>query len=108
MLCWWRGAPRDLQLHSDLGTTPLAIRKLAFRQQRETLSNSAGSLVLGLAVSRGALDPGDAWELSRIDETWQAGQWGEDAEAQAQAERRHADFLRAEHFLQLLTQLADN
>lgn len=72
------------------------------------LVSLSGSLVLGLAVSRGALDPGDAWELSRIDETWQAEQWGEDAEAQAQAERRHADFLRAEHFLQLLTQRADN
>ncbi|WP_297976302.1 ATP12 family chaperone protein, partial [uncultured Amaricoccus sp.] len=31
----------------------------------------SGSLVLGLAVRRGALDPGAAWEISRLDETWQ-------------------------------------
>lgn len=67
-----------------------------------------GSLVLGLAVSRGALGAEAAWDLSRIDETWQAEQWGEDAEAEAQAQRRRADFLRAEHLLHLLTRKADD
>ena len=43
----------------------------------------------------------------RIDEAWQAEQWGEDAEAAHQAGRRRADFLRAEHLLQLLTRQAD-
>ncbi len=37
----------------------------------------------------------EAWELSRIDETWQAEQWGLDAEAEAAADLRRADFLRA-------------
>lgn len=55
----------------------------------------SGSLVLGLAVARGALDPATAWELSRIDETWQAEQWGRDAEAEAAAAVRRDDFLRA-------------
>ena len=55
----------------------------------------SGSLVLGLAVVRGALDAETAWELSRIDETWQAEQWGLDAEAEAAAAVRRADFLRA-------------
>jgi len=32
----------------------------------------SGSLVLGLAVARGALDAEAAWDLSRIDEAWQA------------------------------------
>ena len=62
----------------------------------------SGSLVLGLAVSRGALDGAAAWELSRIDETWQAEQWGLDAEAEATAEIRRADFLRARDLLALL------
>lgn len=55
----------------------------------------SGSLVLGLAVVRGAVEPEAAWELSRLDEAWQAEQWGLDAEAEAAAAVRRADFLRA-------------
>jgi chaperone required for assembly of F1-ATPase len=66
------------------------------------LVSLSGSLVLGLAVARRALGAAAAWELSRIDETWQAEQWGLDAEAEAAAEARRADFLRAEAMLALL------
>lgn len=59
------------------------------------LVSISGSLVLGLAVARGALDPAEAWALSRIDEDWQAEQWGLDAEAAAAASIRSEDFLRA-------------
>jgi chaperone required for assembly of F1-ATPase len=62
----------------------------------------SGSLVLGLAVARRALDAAVAWELSRIDETWQAEQWGLDAEAEAAAATRRADFLRARELLAML------
>jgi chaperone required for assembly of F1-ATPase len=62
----------------------------------------SGSLVLGLAVARGALDAEAAWALSRIDETWQAEQWGLDAEAAAAAEARRGDFLQARRLLALL------
>ena len=62
----------------------------------------SGSLVLGLAVARGALDPEAAWELSRIDEAWQIEHWGLDAEAEAAAEHRRADFLRAAAMLAML------
>jgi chaperone required for assembly of F1-ATPase len=62
----------------------------------------SGSLVLGLAVARGALAAEDAWELSRIDETWQAEQWGRDPEAEALAAGRRAEFLRARDLLDLL------
>lgn len=62
----------------------------------------SGSLVLGLAVARGALDAGEAWDLSQIDETWQAEQWGLDAEAETAAELRRAAFIRARDLLDLL------
>ena len=62
----------------------------------------SGSLVLGLAVRRGALDPAEAWELSRLDETWQAEQWGLDAEAEAAAAVRRAGFLDAARLSTLL------
>lgn len=61
----------------------------------------SGSLVLALAVAEGALDADTAWHLSRIDEDWQAEQWGSDPEADAAAARRKADFLHAARFLQL-------
>ena len=62
----------------------------------------SGSLVLGLAVARGSLPAAEAWALSRMDEAWQAEQWGIDDEAEQAAERRLAAFLRAERLLALL------
>jgi chaperone required for assembly of F1-ATPase len=60
-----------------------------------------GSLILGLAVARKRLTGEAAFDLSRIDETWQVEQWGEDEEA-AQAEAvRKAALLSAERFYQL-------
>jgi chaperone required for assembly of F1-ATPase len=41
----------------------------------------SGSLVLALAVTRNHLSPDAAFELSRIDEHWQAELWGVDEEA---------------------------
>lgn len=54
-----------------------------------------GSAILGLAVEQGELDALDAFDLSRIDEIWQAEQWGEDEEAMqaVEARRRDADAL---------------
>ena len=45
------------------------------------LTSISGSLVLGLAVASGRLTPARAFDLSRIDEDWQARQWGQDEEA---------------------------
>ena len=73
----------------------------------DDLVTLSGSLVLGLAAERGAAPPDRLWTLSRIDETWQAEQWGEDAEAAALAETRRAAFLRAARFLHLARGDAD-
>lgn len=40
-----------------------------------------GSLILGLALSRGHLSADQVWHLAIIDEIWQMERWGEDAEA---------------------------
>ena len=42
-----------------------------------------GSAVLAMAVVEGELTATDAFEVARIDEAWQAQQWGEDDEAKA-------------------------
>ncbi len=76
--------------------TPLALTGI------HDLVTLSGSLVLGLAVARGALAADEGWTLSRIDETWQAEQWGRDAEAEEAAERKRAEFLQARKLLDLL------
>lgn len=62
----------------------------------------SGSLVLGLAVARGALRAPEAWAAARLDETWQEEQWGVDDEAAEMARVRENDFLRAATLLELL------
>ncbi len=62
----------------------------------------SGSLVLGLAVDEGALAAAEAWTLSRLDEAWQAEQWGEDAEAAQAAALKAAAFDEAARLAALL------
>jgi chaperone required for assembly of F1-ATPase len=61
----------------------------------------SGSLILGLAVAHERLPVDAAFALSRIDESWQVEQWGEDEEAAAQEVLRRAAFLNAERFFAL-------
>lgn len=50
-----------------------------------------GSAVLGLAVERGRLSALEAYEVSRVDETFQAERWGADDEALSRAEVGRAE-----------------
>jgi chaperone required for assembly of F1-ATPase len=65
------------------------------------LTALSGSLVIGLAVTAGAIGPDAAWAASRTDEIWQAEQWGEDSEALRVAEHKKAEFLQAARFFSL-------
>jgi chaperone required for assembly of F1-ATPase len=49
------------------------------------IASITGSLVLALAVADGTISGAHAFELSRIDETYQAEKWGQDAEAAKRA-----------------------
>ena len=61
----------------------------------------SGSLVLALAAVRGRLSATEAWDLSRIDEEYQAELWGRDDEAESTAAIRRDAFLAAERFVAL-------
>ena len=61
----------------------------------------SGSLIIALRAMEGT-DPDALWPLSRVDETWQAEQWGEDAEEAERVARRRADFVQAGRYLSLL------
>lgn len=61
----------------------------------------SGSLVIGLAVVNEQAAAEELWDVSRLDELWQIGQWGEDEEAAAAAANKRADFLRAHEVYRL-------
>lgn len=60
-----------------------------------------GSALLALAVAQGRLTPEQAWEAAHVDEDWQIGKWGEDAEAAQRRENRWRDFAAAARVLAL-------
>jgi chaperone required for assembly of F1-ATPase len=62
----------------------------------------SGSALLALAVALGRMTPEEAWEAAHVDEDWQIGQWGEDAEAKARRTARRRDFAAAARTLTLL------
>jgi chaperone required for assembly of F1-ATPase len=50
------------------------------------MASITGSLVLALALSEEAVNPAQAFQLSRIDEDYQAERWGADAEGVSRAQ----------------------
>ena len=66
------------------------------------LTTCTGSLVIGLAVLRGRLEPAAAWEASQLDEAYQVERWGEDREAAARRAGLRADLEAGARLLALL------
>ncbi len=52
-----------------------------------SLTAASGSVAIGLALSAGRLAAEEGWKLAQLDELYQIGQWGDDADA---AVRRNA------------------
>lgn len=67
------------------------------------LVSLSGSLILGLAATRDARTTEALWEISRLDEIWQAEEWGKDDEAEAAADVKKAAFLHAKQVFDLST-----
>lgn len=61
----------------------------------------SGSLILALAAINEWASLDDLWALSRIDETWQEEQWGEDEEATEHAAFKREGFLQGARFYTL-------
>ncbi|MCC6947093.1 MAG: ATPase [Bradyrhizobiaceae bacterium] len=74
---------------------PFALAALA------TATSITGSVLLALALARGRLSADEAWAAAHIDEQWNAGQWGEDSEAQRRLAARRAEFDAAAKVLEL-------
>lgn len=108
----WAAAALDARLNTGAGIvhvpqTPDALARLRAEVAAmddfqlaafHDLVALSGSLVLALAVVHGRHDPETAWELSRLDEDWQAEHWGRDDEAEAAAGLKRAAFIQAARF----------
>ncbi len=64
------------------------------------LTAATGSLVLALAVAAGRVGAGEAFEIARLDETYQNEKWGEDPEAQKRNDALCGDILAAGRLLE--------
>ena len=61
-----------------------------------------GSLVTALALAENEVDPDSAFDLTHLDELWQARRWGEDKLALEARAIRKLDFMAAAELLALL------
>ena len=111
----WAKAELGADLQVTAGIVPVSqeLRAITcFRAEVEKLDHFGlaafhdlvtlpGSLVLGLAAARGAAPAATIWEAARIDEIWQAEQWGQDDEAESANLRKARAFEEALRFLEL-------
>lgn len=65
------------------------------------LVSLSGSLILGFAAALNVRSAKAIWEISRLDEIWQAEEWGKDEEADAAAKIKEAAFLHAKQVFDL-------
>lgn len=63
------------------------------------LVSLSGSLVLGLAAAADWRPASEIWNLSRVDEQWQAEQWGSDEDAEIAARIKQDAFEHAKRYL---------
>jgi chaperone required for assembly of F1-ATPase len=92
--------PQDVQAMARLRAHVDALDIWALTAFHDLVSLS-GSLVIGFAALDGFYPVKTLWDLSRVDETWQAEQWGSDEEAEEMAARKQSDFIHAKRFYDL-------
>ncbi|QPM90764.1 ATP12 family chaperone protein [Pseudooceanicola algae] len=92
---------QDPQALSRLSAQVAALSPFELAAFHDLVSLS-GSLVLGFAAFLDAAATPEIWDMSRVDEDWQAEQWGLDDEAKAVADGKKVAFLHAKEFLDLV------
>ncbi|HMA49688.1 MAG TPA: ATP12 family protein [Magnetospirillaceae bacterium] len=112
----WAAKELDAPLAVTVGVVPVVQETdcLATLRQRleayddwvmtalQSLAPCLGSLVLALAVVEGKLGAAQAFDLSRLDEIFQAERWGIDAEAKTRSDGLRQEVLAAARLLELL------
>ncbi len=82
---------RAVERHDDLALAGLAAAV-----------KTSGSVVIGLALSAGRLEPAGAFEAAELHETYQIEAWGEDSEATKRRASVRTEIEAASRFLALL------
>ena len=109
----WAASRYDAKLHTSAGVAPIAQPPEALSRLEEAvaayddfalaalhvMASITSSLVLALALGEEAINPAQAFQLSRLDEDYQAGLWGTDAEAAARAQGMAREITVATAFL---------
>jgi chaperone required for assembly of F1-ATPase len=83
-------------IHLSQRAQPLRLAAL------HVMTSLMGSALLALAVDFGELDAEAAWHAAHVDEDFQAGQWGHDAEAVARRASRKRDMMASAGLLKAI------
>jgi chaperone required for assembly of F1-ATPase len=108
----WADSALSVRLRTACGVMPVAQDRAALERLHaevrqldiwaltafHDLVSLSGSLIIGLAALHDHAPTEALWQISRIDETWQQEQWGNDEEAETTARRKENDFLNAKRF----------
>jgi chaperone required for assembly of F1-ATPase len=111
----WADARYGARLAAQAGVMPFAQTPHALARLHEAVAActpcrlaglgiivpALGSLVLGLALAEGRLEPATAHELALLDELFETGQWGADAAAEARRANILQDVSDASRFMAL-------
>ena len=92
--------PQSLEALSQLSNRVHDLSAFELAAFHDLVSLS-GSLILGFAAAHDFGSPKALWKISRLDEIWQAEEWGEDEEAEAAAAIKEQAFLHAKQVFDL-------
>ena len=92
--------PQDAQALAALSDRTHAMTAFELAAFHDLVSLS-GSLVIGFAAAMQAHDTNALWNMSRLDEIWQAEQWGKDDDAEALSAQKRDSFLHASRMFTL-------
>lgn len=112
----WAGGALDARLQARAGVMhvpqdPQALAGLTARVHSlsafelaafHDLVSLSGSLILAFAATQNVQTIEALWDISRLDEAWQAEQWGADEDAEAAAAVKQAAFMHAKTVFDLL------
>jgi len=93
-------APQDADALTALSDRVHALSAYQLAGFHDLVSLS-GSLILGFAAVHDVKSSEAIWDISRLDEIWQAEEWGRDEEAEATAAIKRDSFLHAKQVFDL-------
>lgn len=111
----WSRSTLDARLETRAGVIheaqdPVILGRLASRVHAMSpfqltgfhdLVSLSGSLILGFAATFDFMSPKAIWDISRLDEIWQAEEWGQDEEAESAASVKELAFVHAKQVFAL-------